>query len=263
MNKICPAVRDRRPCLRANCSLVHDVYRCRVCKAPFALAAACLQHEKSGAAAHRAKFSCDVCSISGMTKGIYKNHVQGKKHEKKLASTGSYDQVVPFASGTPLNHIQCTTCDRSIPQASWNAHIQGQKHRKKTAKATPRETVLSVTPKPPDHVQCMDCERSIPRASWNAHTMGQRHILKQTRQSFQNALSATEGEKHGTSIDGGPVDFGTIDGAETTVIASKQIQISNRSQRTVALTKVNLSSRGKMHVFSLAIVLLPSRTYDG
>ncbi|KAL5498587.1 hypothetical protein ACEPAH_1941 [Sanghuangporus vaninii] len=177
MNKICPTVRSGKDCLRADCFLVHDVYRCSICQTPFALATACIQHEKSRAAAHR------------------------KKRGKKLASGSSQNQAAPVTAAIHPNHVQCTVCERTIPQGSWKSHLSGQ-----------------------------------------------RHILKQSQQSLATTLGTTEDDKHGTSIDGGSVDFGIINGLEKTVSVSKQIQISNRGPQTVVLKEIKLAapSRGKI-----------------
>ncbi|KAL5514267.1 hypothetical protein ACEPAG_2355 [Sanghuangporus baumii] len=128
---ICPAIRDGKICRRANCSLIHVVYRCRICRAPFATEEACMNHQRSRAAAHGNVYRCHICSINCLSETNYKSHIQGQKHEKRLAASRPQTISSPAHLEVPVNHLPCTMCEicnRFLAEANWDSHIRGQRH---------------------------------------------------------------------------------------------------------------------------------------
>ncbi|KAL5476887.1 hypothetical protein ACEPAI_3073 [Sanghuangporus weigelae] len=191
-----------------------------MCRAAFASKRARSQHEGSSVHAQETDYKCDLCSVVSTSAKDLNSHMQGQKHKKKLAASGTQTRAVVVRKDTPPALL-------------------------KKAKSIP-----------PNHVQCEICNTFLAEANWNSHIRGQRHISNQSRESLVSAVRATEGDQHGLCIDGDAVDFGIIDSTKTPLPVSKQIQISNRSSRDVVLKLVKLSTTSRSKIFQ---IVHPSR----
>ncbi|EJC99752.1 P-loop containing nucleoside triphosphate hydrolase protein [Fomitiporia mediterranea MF3/22] len=133
MNKICPNVRAERTCNIHGCSLIHTVYRCSVCRAPFASQSACRQHEASKAQAHRRAYSCALCSVLSLNQADYEDHMRGRKHKAKSAAAQSQAKTPPAETTVPDNHRHCDVCSTFVHNKLWAQHAKGKRHRSRVA----------------------------------------------------------------------------------------------------------------------------------
>lgn len=136
MVSICPSAYDGSVCYRRGCALVHTVYRCGACRAPFATQTACTQHELSPTHASSTTLKCSVCDVICTSHVVYESHVRGRRHQKMLSMSALHVPVQPVQMQVPINHTPCDVCNTFVPSKLWASHTKGSRHRTLTTGQT-------------------------------------------------------------------------------------------------------------------------------
>lgn len=81
------------------------------------------------------KWQCSLCGISATSEKGLNDHLEGKKHKNKEASSKFNEPNQKISSERNSNRLHCSLCDKYIPsEKRLKVHLEGRKHKAKEAR---------------------------------------------------------------------------------------------------------------------------------
>lgn len=130
----CPNVLANGSCADRGCRYIHTMLPCEPCGFLFNSTDAYASHLESNA--HHARIIgqtvtqyCPLCEANVTGQRGWKEHTQGRSHQRKAVSTGVPADVAPQPPVATASAMACDLCQIVLPTHIWNTHLTSAKHK--------------------------------------------------------------------------------------------------------------------------------------
>lgn len=202
------------------------VSQCKYCSRQFASREARKQHEDSPAHLKR----CYQCGDSFRSQDEYDLH----KIEHR------------FVERSNSSAIRCNLCNVLSPSdIAYDNHARGRRHQLALKSASIAQYDPERIDVPINCQPCCICSTFVSTRVWAQHAAGTKHRKKLEEVNLRNGLDASEGAKHGVSIDSDEIDFGVVPAGRDGTFAVQTVRITNNDFSNVFVSGMRLSSQSQ------------------
>ncbi|KAI0694508.1 RNA helicase [Cytidiella melzeri] len=179
-------------------------------------------------------FTCASCSVVCSNQYIFQQHLDGKKHRRRLQYRGSI--------------LQCGICMITVNgPVPWSAHILGMRHKSLAGKQgiSPAVEPEGAGATVHGHQFCAVCNIYVPENIWASHPYSKAHQRRLRFAAMEATAEEAARDKHGVTVSHHPagLDFGILEVHEATPGREVLLTVNNTVPiSSVVLLNVELSS---------------------
>jgi helicase MOV-10 len=130
----CPNVLATGTCDNRTCTFIHNMFTCDSCGLVFQSPNECDLHLQSKKHRLRAQgetivYYCPICEANVTGHKGWKQHTQGRSHQRKANNAGVPVEVAPQPAISTASATACDLCQVVLPNHVWNQHLSSPRHQ--------------------------------------------------------------------------------------------------------------------------------------